>query len=53
MSGKQLENCKCKVCGEQAVGFEPRFNYFYCKEHSNTPPAKVYEESLKYARKSA
>lgn len=45
-----MKDNKCKVCGKPATGYEARFNYWYCKEHENTPPANIYTESLKYAR---
>lgn len=50
---QQLDGYKCKVCGKQAVGYEPRFGYFYCREHEHTPPARIHEESLKYGQQNS
>lgn len=43
-----METHKCVVCGKPAIGYEPRFLYWYCKEHENTPPAYIEKEKIKY-----
>jgi hypothetical protein len=32
------EKCDHDGCTRDAVGFEPRFSYYYCDIHQNIPP---------------
>lgn len=36
--GYGITGMACGACSEAAVGFEPRFLYYYCEKHKNTPP---------------
>lgn len=31
----------CSICSNQAIEYEPRFNYFLCKEHQHLTPVEV------------
>ncbi len=40
-ASSRVEDNECACCHEKAVGFDPRFGYYYCKTHENTPPVDV------------
>lgn len=41
-----LDGEVCKGCGAPAVGWEPRFNYFYCAAHEHTSPVAISRMAL-------